>query len=903
MGAAAPLTVRSDVLEPLLGTVGVMADGGASPRVLLLTGAPGVGKSTALDGLTRLLTERGVRAHRVAADEMSRRQPYGLVSSLLGLESFYPPRADTTDLALETVEGLCADGPVALCADDVHHADADSLALLGRLAGVTRDLPLSLLLARRALPAREALSALAARPDVRAVEVVGLDAPGLEHLVRRRFAAPPGPRLRALLAATGGNPFHAGVMLDDLDRHGRLAVIDGVVTVSGGTGDVPESVHAGARAHLALLEPAVRDLLQVLAVWGRPASVEQLAAVIGAPPVSLLGSVQSAVASRVARWTADETLTFQHDLYRDVVYADLAPSLRRVLHAACAAQLRATGGISTQILQHASSAAHRTEPAQALHIAGTDLAYAPAQAADLLATAAEMAGKGPQADAIALARAGALAAAGQMAEAERVARDGLRSAGDPAVRYDLTRVMLHAMISGAHSDAALATIDQILGRDVAAARRTTLTHLRRWVVVLDGRAPVDTRVPPGRAGTRSGAALVPAAVDLFLNARCETALALALEACDVRETGGSPVWGDGATAPIWPAWFTLYARGPEAARAVSIEARRSAQERGRSWLAPLHLFVAATIDQFSGRWDDAVAELETALEVAAATGAGYLSRAVGSLLQIRVRRGELDAATGALARWKLRGLPEQFGLPMTGFTEMLLAEAQGGPGEVAEAVRRSWTTALDGGRLLWALLAGPDVARVALAAQDSALLARVAADTAAVPTNEAVALAPAVDLVRAVADRDPDRAMAAATAYRNRGNVLGELGGWEEAAVAAAARGEDALARTCATRCTELAAVLGASGVGRRVTARLRSHDVRLGVSGTRNRPSSGWHSLTPTELQVAELVGQGLTSPQIATRLYISPRTVQTHISHSLRKLNLRSRVELATTVARNPA
>jgi DNA-binding CsgD family transcriptional regulator len=72
-------------------------------------------------------------------------------------------------------------------------------------------------------------------------------------------------------------------------------------------------------------------------------------------------------------------------------------------------------------------------------------------------------------------------------------------------------------------------------------------------------------------------------------------------------------------------------------------------------------------------------------------------------------------------------------------------------------------------------------------------------------------------------------------------------------------------------------------------------------VTGRRRRPSSGWNSLTPTELQVAELVGRGLTSPQIAARLYVSPRTVQTHISHSLRKLGLGSRVELATTVARH--
>jgi DNA-binding NarL/FixJ family response regulator len=51
----------------------------------------------------------------------------------------------------------------------------------------------------------------------------------------------------------------------------------------------------------------------------------------------------------------------------------------------------------------------------------------------------------------------------------------------------------------------------------------------------------------------------------------------------------------------------------------------------------------------------------------------------------------------------------------------------------------------------------------------------------------------------------------------------------------------------------------------------------------------------------VAELVGQGLTSPQIATRLYLSPRTVQTHISHCLRKLGLHTRAELAVTVTRH--
>ncbi|MBV9921464.1 MAG: hypothetical protein JOY78_11505, partial [Pseudonocardia sp.] len=597
-------TVRPDALGRLRDTIGAMADGRGPQRVLLLTGAPGVGKSTALDGLGRMLGERGVRVYRVVADEMGRRRPFGLVSSLLGLEEHYPPLAETPSVVLEAVESLCADGPVALCADDVHHADADSIALIGRLAGAVRDLPLSLLLARRALPVREALEALAARPDVRSVEVTGLDPAGLDRLARERLGADPGPELRALLAVTGGNPFHAGVLLDDLDHQGRLEEIGGVVSVRGDSHDVPTSVQASVRAHLALLDPGSRDVVQLLAVWGRPAAVEQLAAVSGVSTVGLVGGVQSALSAGVVQWTADEQLGFRHDMFRDVLYADLAPPLRKLLHKACAAQLRATGGISTQILEHTSGAAEPVPAADALRIAATDLAYAPAQAADLLASAADRCGDGPEADAIALARAGALAAAGQIAEAERVARERLSVEGDPAVRYDLIRVGLHATLSGAHVDAAVDTIDRYLAGGPPQTERTTLTHLRRWAEVLDGRGSVDRTLPPGRPGTRSGAALVPASMDHFLAGRCATALALAVEARDARRADGSPAWADGATAPIWPAWFTLYAEGPEAARVVSIEARRRAQERGRGWLGPLHLFVAAEIDRVAGRWDD-----------------------------------------------------------------------------------------------------------------------------------------------------------------------------------------------------------------------------------------------------------------------------------------------------------
>jgi DNA-binding CsgD family transcriptional regulator len=70
---------------------------------------------------------------------------------------------------------------------------------------------------------------------------------------------------------------------------------------------------------------------------------------------------------------------------------------------------------------------------------------------------------------------------------------------------------------------------------------------------------------------------------------------------------------------------------------------------------------------------------------------------------------------------------------------------------------------------------------------------------------------------------------------------------------------------------------------------------------GERKRPASGWASLTPTEHEVARLVGEGLANKHIAARLFVSPRTVQTHLTHAYTKLGLSSRVQLAQEAARH--
>ncbi|HEY1282617.1 MAG TPA: helix-turn-helix transcriptional regulator, partial [Acidimicrobiales bacterium] len=81
----------------------------------------------------------------------------------------------------------------------------------------------------------------------------------------------------------------------------------------------------------------------------------------------------------------------------------------------------------------------------------------------------------------------------------------------------------------------------------------------------------------------------------------------------------------------------------------------------------------------------------------------------------------------------------------------------------------------------------------------------------------------------------------------------------------------------------------------------LRPHPVPAPPAATRaSRPLFGWDSLTATERTLASIVGQGLTNKQAAARLFVSRHTVDSHLRHIFRKLDINSRVELAALVAK---
>ena len=125
------------------------------------------------------------------------------------------------------------------------------------------------------------------------------------------------------------------------------------------------------------------------------------------------------------------------------------------------------------------------------------------------------------------------------------------------------------------------------------------------------------------------------------------------------------------------------------------------------------------------------------------------------------------------------------------------------------------------------------------------------------------------------------------------------VGAHEASGVALATAGRPADPRRHLTAAVDAYEQLGAVRDIDRIDAMARRIGMRRGQRGRRSRPRHGWDSLT-TERRVAHLVAAGLSNPVIAERMFLSRRTIQTHVSHILTKTGLTSRIEIAAAMAR---
>ncbi|MGW0038690.1 LuxR C-terminal-related transcriptional regulator [Gordonia sp. NPDC003376] len=905
LGPRPPENTRLDVIADLRGA---LSDSTTQVCGLVVTAGPGAGKTHLLRELTTTLP--GTVRH-ACADELSWRRPFEVASALLGAAVTDPVPEGFEDSLLDRVDEICASDRLVLVVDDAHNADAASLELLGRLVDAAADLPLVLLLARRQLPRRTMLEQLVARRSVHEWTLPAMTDDDVTAMATAMLGAAPDAALAAVLATAGGNPMHALTLLRGLQRSGELIVEHGHATTRHpDPGVALADVRDAVGSHLALLDPRATDLLRKLAVWGGPATLPDLAALDASPPVALVAAAQSAVDAGVVAIGDGGRLSFTHDLYAEVVYARIAPALRSVLHEAIAGMQRTRG--AHQLVAHHVLAAGLDDAAgvsDAVRRAEEDLVNTPSVAVDLLDSAAGLPGGG--APGLRLGLATALARTGQLRRASEVAAEGVAATTDIDELAALLRIQMFTLIAQARTDEARTLITDTLALPVGDDTARTLRELLAYLGILEGTAPVPAA--PFRIAGASTTGVVAESLRLFLRGEFTVCLDLAMEASRREGSVSDPAGPATTSADIWPPLIELYANGPQAAAELIDHVTRLRTDRGSSWLTSYHEFTSGGIELIAGRLSDAAARFDAGFEHLGAAEMGWTSLAQAGRALVDIHRGELGAAATRLDEYADAGLPDQFGIPTVTATRSALLEALRRLRPAATEAAAAWRRATELNLYGWMPLVVLQTTRIALRAHDDDLLRDIRSGisllpqplpTSATGVELADALCAAALAERSGADTDAtpaaltDLAATAATRSREIGDLLTETSAWEEGACVAAAHGDKQTAKDLAVRALSVSQEIGAVTTSTRIATRLRALGLRLDPTAVRDRPRHGWDSLTRSELTVAELVADGLSGPEIADRLFVSRRTVQTHVSHALAKLGLRTRVELAAAV-----
>ena len=334
------------------------ADRGAAVAVV---GEPGVGKSKLAEAARARVEEAGVRwletrclsygaglAYRpfvelLRQDEEAMANPY--FARLLGEETHgqlgeLEPEAFRRGLHAafgEWLARLGQDRPTVVAIEDLHWADASSLALLEELVDLTETERVGLFLAARP-EAFERLEELTQRARAQAlIRLDALDESGVEALIGSLLDAPAPAELASFVAArSGGNPLFVRELVRSLQDSGTLHAEDGSWHLLPGwdENELPPTIEEVLAARIDLLPRAAAAVLATASVIGRRIGMELLSAVLDDPPdldASLDALVTAGFLDR-AHGDSYERLVFHHALVQDVAYARLLRRRRRDLH-------------------------------------------------------------------------------------------------------------------------------------------------------------------------------------------------------------------------------------------------------------------------------------------------------------------------------------------------------------------------------------------------------------------------------------------------------------------------------------------------------------------------------------------------------------------------------------------
>jgi DNA-binding CsgD family transcriptional regulator len=906
---------RASVEQTALDLVDAAVLRGTAPGIsLVIEGAAGIGKTFLARKIMGSVPSGAAQKICLAAEPGRRHEPFAPLKAAGLLLTGHPDPAEAAGAAFDRVDELCAAGPVVLSADDAHFLDAATLSLLRRLVWASRSLPLVVLITTRPAPSRESVVMLIRQAQTRLV-LPPMGRMMVERLVFDRAGRWPGPVLRGVLEMAAGHPLFAAELL-------RVYQEAGALTETG-----PDTVEARfelgleasgldeiIRAHLGQLDRPARDLVDALAVWGADITEADLARLLAArpsarpaepaepaelstPPATLGESLEQAIASGLVDREPSGTIGINHDLFGEVAYGELPGPRRAELHRRAAQLLSEAGYRPALVADHLLRAGSAADPAVGtalLEAVAATRAYAPEVTADLLDDVAATSGPDVP-EPMLLDHVTALFRHGRAVSAEAVVRARIATVTDPSVAAQLQLTLIRSLINRADVAAALTAIDASLAVSGLPGPVTRqLESIRTWVQAMVGEPPPAAELDALQARFAAAGDL-DAEVSLmgtvacaqFLAGHPDRAVALMRDREELLPAVG-PFRSQSSSALVMPVTYQLAANGPAAARDALDQARRLSADRDAAWVGPFLGVVAGGIAFAAGDWDGAIAELDTALEQAEEAHSGWISIPAGIRSYIDAHQGRGGPARARLESFRHRGLPNQWGHDRPGWAELAVLETGGAVREADTLARTLWSRGASN-QASWAGELAVDLTRVALAAMDQQLAGQLheRAGQLYEPTL--------AQLVRGTIDADPDEIAAAAAGLAAAGRGTIEAFAREELACAAAAAGD----RDQATGALEAALAsyrrMGAVADRDRALQRVRALGIRRGPRAAHRDTDSGWAALTPTETRIAVLVREGLTNREIGTRMFVSPRTVQTHVSHILQKTGLRSRVEVA--------
>jgi predicted ATPase/DNA-binding CsgD family transcriptional regulator len=907
-------------------------------RFVLLESAAGMGKTSLLSAAFDLAGEAGFLRLRARAGELERDFAYGCVRQMLdavvakassaererlfegaaGLAQPLFARRDSSqpvafrNNAFAMLHGLywllnnvATERPVALFIDDLHWADAESLRFLTYLTPRLDGVPLAVVSSTRPTANYSPdLIRLAAAPEIEVLKLQPLSVGAVARICARRLGATVDESFAlACRDATGGNPFLLdALLLEARDR--RLSTTARDATRVHRLG--PAAVAQAVILRLADAPAAAAALVRAAAVLGDGARLTEAARLAEISDDEAVDSADRLIALAVLK--PAETVEFAHPIVREALYADIGPNERARAHAR-AAEILAEAGASEERVAAQIAASEPTGDSKRVELLRRVAAAALARGAP--AAAAAMLRRALREPPPAASRAEVLLELGsaEVRLALPASIDHLEAAAEgltePRSLATAVRHLANALAMRGDAERAVAALESVIA-DVEVADRELGLILTAELAAKAQQASREARAPAaqrlmrycGLEGVTPGERLVLASI-AFERARSSESAQRAVEYIE-REIDPARLLNEQDIDVVGPFYELLiglvYTDAVDLGARCVEQALAEAQARAS---VPAMAYLSAFRGWFAlraGALEQADTDARTSLELLTGNGIELGTRfALSLLVEALIERGDPLGAERALRDSGLEddippALANNNLLHSRGLLHIAVGRFEAGIADLVEFGRRDelWggASALASRWRSHACLALAALGESERAQRmATAELDRARRWGAAGGIGVALRAAALVDRGSASLHwlREAVAALERSPARLEHARALTDLG--------AALRRDNrrAEARGVLQHGLEIARQCDARPLVERALVELRAAGGRSNEAGP-----TDLQSLTVSERRVAELAAKGHSNPRIAQTLFITRKTVETHLSHVYAKLGISGRAEL---------